>query len=224
MDTIVYYLLSAVAVLLVLTVHEVSHGYTAFRLGDPTARIMGRLSLNPLKHIDPIGAVCMVIFHFGWARPVPIDMRYFRNPKRDMAITAVAGPLSNFLLSFAAVPLYLLLELVYPQLVMANVPSILLWLIRCVYTFFILVHQISLGLGLFNLIPIPPLDGSRVLFAFLPDHYYYRVMYYERYIALGLSLLLLLGFRFGFLGSLSEWLSNAMESIWRLIPAFREIL
>ena len=166
----------------------------------------------------------MVIFHFGWARPVPIDMRYFRNPKRDMALTAIAGPLSNFLLSFLAVPLYLLLALLYPYLITAGVPGILLFLVRCVYTFFVLLHQVSLGLGLFNLIPLPPLDGSRVLFAFLPDRYYYRIMYYERYIALGLSLMLLLGFRFGFLGTLAELASGAMESFWKLIPAFRQIL
>lgn len=221
MENILYYLIAVPAILIVLTIHEVSHGYVAYRLGDPTARIMGRLSLNPLKHIDPIGAVCMLLFHFGWAKPVPIDTRFFRKPKRDMAYTALAGPLSNFVIAFLAVPLYLLLELVYSHLYMAGVPSVLLLFMQCIYTFLLLLHQISLGLGLFNLIPIPPLDGSRILFAFLPDRYYFRVMHYERYIALGLSLMLLLGFRFGFLSSVSSWVSGGMETVWKLIPAFR---
>ena len=117
MDSIIYYLLSAAAVLIILTIHEVSHGYVAYRLGDPTARFMGRLSLNPMKHIDPIGAICMVLFHFGWAKPVPINTRFFRNPKRDMALTALAGPLSNFLLAFFVLPIYLLLELAYYHLI-----------------------------------------------------------------------------------------------------------
>jgi len=218
MDYIIYYLLSAAAVLLVLSIHEVSHGFVANRLGDPTARLVGRLSLNPIRHIDPIGAVCMVLFHFGWAKPVPINTRFFKNPKRDMAFTALAGPLSNFLISFLVIPLYLLLELLASSLGIMGVP---LYLLSIPYTFLLLVHQISLGLGLFNLIPIPPLDGSRVLFAFLPDRYYYKIMLYERQIALGLTIALLLGARFGFLTTLSNFLSGSMESVWRLIPAFR---
>lgn len=220
MDTILYYLLSAAAVLIVLTIHEVSHGFIAYRLGDPTARFMGRLSLNPLRHIDPIGAVCMVLFHFGWAKPVPINTRFFRNPKRDMALVALAGPLSNFLVSFLAIPFYLLVALLYEEMVLAGAVGVLLLLVRILYTFLFLVHQISLGLGLFNLIPIPPLDGSRILFAFLPDRYYYGIMRYERHLALALSIALLLGARFGFLSVLGGFLSDSMESVWRLIPLF----
>ncbi len=221
MESILYYLLSAAAVLIVLTIHEVSHGFIAYRLGDPTARFMGRLSLNPIKHIDPIGAVCMVLFHFGWAKPVPINTRFFKNPKRDMALVAMAGPLSNFVVSFLTVPLYLLLALAYEQMFLAGAASVLLLFVRILYTFLLLVHQISLGLGLFNLIPIPPLDGSRILFAFLPDRYYFGVMRYERQIALCLSIALLLGARFGFLSVFGGFISNSMESVWRLIPAFR---
>ncbi|MBE6568472.1 MAG: site-2 protease family protein, partial [Ruminococcaceae bacterium] len=95
MNRIAQYLITIPAVLLVIVFHELAHGVAAYKLGDPTAKRMGRLSLNPLKHLDPIGALCMVLFHFGWAKPVPVDMRYFRDPKRDMAITALAGPLCN---------------------------------------------------------------------------------------------------------------------------------
>ena len=105
----VYYLLTAVAVLITLTVHEYCHGYVAYKLGDNTASALGRLTLNPLRHIDPFGALCMILFHFGWAKPVPISPRNFKNPKRDFAIVALAGPLSNLILAFFSAFLYLLL-------------------------------------------------------------------------------------------------------------------
>ena len=108
MDTTVFYALSALVSLLALTVHEFSHGFAAYKLGDPTAKYMGRLTLNPMKHLDPIGALCMVVFRFGWAKPVPINPNYFKKPKRDFAITALAGPLSNILFSFLSAFLYLL--------------------------------------------------------------------------------------------------------------------
>ena len=119
MNRIAQYLITIPAVLLVIIFHELAHGVAAYKLGDPTAKRMGRLSLNPLKHLDPIGAVCMVLFHFGWAKPVPVDMRYFRDPKRDMAITALAGPLCNLICAFLAVPLYLLLEKRYISVAIA---------------------------------------------------------------------------------------------------------
>ena len=100
MNQMVYYVLSALAVLLILTLHEYAHALTAYKLGDPTAKNMGRLTLNPIKHLDPFGAICMIFFHFGWAKPVPINARYFKNPKRDFALTARAGPLSNMFFAF----------------------------------------------------------------------------------------------------------------------------
>ena len=107
METVVYYLLSAIAALIALTVHEYCHGYAAYKLGDDTAKNFGRLTLNPLKHIDPYGAICMVLFHIGWAKPVPVNARNFKNPKKDFAITAAAGPLSNLILGFFSALLYL---------------------------------------------------------------------------------------------------------------------
>ncbi len=152
-------------VFLCLTVHETCHGLAAYWLGDPTAKRERRLSLNPLRHIDWWGLAMMVFVGFGWAKPVPVDPRYFKNPKRGMALSALAGPLSNFLLAMA---LLLLCRLT--------------WRVQMgLAIFFLETALLSIGLGLFNLIPIPPLDGSKVLFALLPDRQYALLLRYERY-------------------------------------------
>ena len=158
-------------VLLCLTVHETCHGLAACALGDPTARRMRRLSFNPLHHIDWLGLASIVICGFGWAKPVPVDMRYFENPRAGMAVTALAGPASNFLLA--------LLLMFAASLLRAG------WLMG----FLIDTAILSIGLGLFNLVPIPPLDGSKALFALLPQRAYLTLMRYERY---GMVVLLLL--------------------------------
>ena len=142
--------------------------------GDPTARQMGRLSLNPIKHLDPIGFLMMIFAGVGWAKPVPVDMRYFKNPKRGMAITALAGPVSNFLMAIVTM---LICSLVYRLLLPTDSMVLLV-----VFYFLCNVAILSVGLGLFNLIPISPLDGSKVLFSFLPDRVYYTILRYERYI------------------------------------------
>lgn len=222
MQQIIYYLLTIPAVLLTLVVHEVSHGWMADRLGDPTARSMGRLSLNPFRHLDPFGTLCMVLFRFGWARPVPIDPRYFRNPKRDMAFTALAGPLSNLFLAFFCVPCYLSLGKLYTHLVLAgSANDFVLRLLSYTWLFFVLLNQVNIGLAVFNLIPLPPLDGSRVLYAVLPSRYYFGMMRYERYISIALMLFLLFGNRFGFLDPIMSALSGGMQSLWELLPIFR---
>lgn len=166
-------------VLLCLTVHETCHGLAAYALGDPTAKRMKRLSFNPLHHIDWLGLASMVICGFGWAKPVPVDMRYFRKPKTGMAVTALAGPVSNFLLALAL--------LFGASVIFRAEPAgaAMAWL----FYFLINTAVLSIGLGLFNLIPIPPLDGSKVLFSLLPERAYYVLMRYERY---GMALLLLL--------------------------------
>lgn len=171
--------LRVAAVLLCLTVHETCHGLAAYALGDPTAKQMHRLSLNPLRHIDWLGLAMMFFVGFGWAKPVPVDMRYFKKPKQGMAVTALAGPASNFLL---AVLLLLICKVVLHSMTDFSGASVLL-------TFLVMTAELSVGLGLFNLIPVPPLDGSRVLTALLPDSAYYGLMRYERF---GILLLLVL--------------------------------
>lgn len=165
-------------VLVCLTVHETCHGLAALALGDPTARRMHRLSFNPLHHIDWLGLASMFLCGFGWAKPVPVDMRYFKRPKAGMAVTALAGPASNFLLAM----LLLFFASLTARLAAGEGAALL-------YGFLVNTALLSVGLGLFNLVPIPPLDGSKVLFALLPERAYYTLMRYERY---GMAVLLLL--------------------------------
>ena len=180
--------LSAVAVLIALSVHEFSHGYAAYRLGDRTAYLSGRLTLNPLKHLDPLGALCMLFFRFGWAKPVPIDPRNFKKPKRDFAITAIAGPLSNIILGFIFGFFYLV---GFKFLILAEGFTATLLYNLCYFLF--AFHAINIGLGIFNLIPIMPFDGSRILNALLPERIYFKIMKYERKIYFGVLAWLLLG-------------------------------
>ncbi len=175
---------NAVAALLCITFHELSHGYVAWKLGDPTAKLMGRLSLNPIKHLDPMGFLMMVFVGVGWAKPVPVNMQNFKNPKRGMALTALAGPVSNFLLAFVTVALCSLLYRFVPSW---ELPVLALFYFLCN------VAILSVGLGLFNLIPISPLDGSKVLFSLLPDRIYYTILRYERYVMILLVALTFFG-------------------------------
>ena len=164
-------LLQIIPALLCIMIHEICHGAAAYALGDRTAATQGRLSLNPLRHVDWFGLLMLAIFHFGWARPVSVDIRHFKHPKRDMALTALAGPVSNFVL--AALALFVF-GLLFRSLNGNKTGEYLLDLLNS-------MAYLSVSLGLFNLIPFPPLDGSKVLFAFLPDRAYVRMMYLERY-------------------------------------------
>ena len=172
----------------------------ALALGDPTAKSMHRLSLNPLHHIDWLGLALMFTVGFGWAKPVPVDPRYFRRPKQGMALTALAGPMSNFLL---ALVLLFAGRLVYDYAPYSEANQRLL-------TFLLTTAILSLGLGLFNLIPIPPLDGSKVLAVLLPDSAYGQLMRYERY---GILLLLALSW----LGLGGNFLGNAIYGVYEAL-------
>ncbi|MCL2842389.1 MAG: site-2 protease family protein [Oscillospiraceae bacterium] len=174
-------LLSVIPILFCLTIHELAHGAVAYALGDDTAKRAGRLTLNPIRHIDPMGFLMMLVARFGWAKAVPVDMRNFKRPKAGMAITALAGPMSNFLLA----ALIFLFQIPIVRLLQGDgIGFIVGDLLR-------LTGMISIFLGVFNLLPIPPLDGSKVLFSLLPDRHYLWLMRYERY---GFFLLLLLMF------------------------------
>ena len=176
-------LLMVPGLLLAVTVHEVAHGWVAERLGDPTARLAGRLTLNPLPHIDPLGALAFVLAGFGWARPVPVNARNLRRPVRDMACVAAAGPLSNFLVAFLGLVLLVLTSrLVDAPFVARPVAGML----RYVYTF-------NLGLAIFNLIPLPPLDGGHFLPYFFPRRSWPLLARLEQYGPLILLLLVFSG-------------------------------
>ena len=182
---------SALAAILALTIHEFCHGYVAYLLGDNTARDMGRLTFNPLKHIDPIGALCMILFHVGWAKPVPVNSRNFKHPRRDFALTALAGPLSNIILGFLGAGAYLLLFAIFGGKTIES--DFTFSLIKNTGTFLAAFVSLNVGFGVFNLLPIPPFDGSRITYALLPPKIYFGVMRYERKIYFGVLIWLLLG-------------------------------
>jgi len=208
--------------LICITIHELAHGYTAYKLGDRTAKDMGRLTLNPIKHIDPLGLLMMLLIGFGWAKPVPVDMRNFKHPKWYMAVTAVAGPVSNLLL---AAIVMLILGLVSSSLgIIIDFNTGLTFythetgliignIIRSTVT-------LSVALAVFNMLPFPPLDGSKVLFSLLPEHFYYKVMRYERYGILVLLVVMNSELLFGVdifrrtIGQLSGTIVNSMGTLY----------
>ena len=198
MDSLLDAALRVAAILLCLTVHETCHGLAAYHLGDPTAKSMHRLSFNPLRHIDWLGLAMMFVAGFGWAKPVPVDPRHFRKPKEGMAVTALAGPVSNLLLAVLAIGISKVIYLYAPYNAVLDMLFVFLLYV---------LAPLSVGLGLFNLLPIPPLDGAKVLGALLPDTAYFGLMRYERY---GMLVLLALSY-FGVTGNL---ISGAIQGVY----------
>ena len=191
---------ATVVVFLTMPIHEFAHGFAATKLGDPTPRWQGRMSLNPMHHVDYFGALMIYLVGFGYAKPVQIDSRYFKNLKRDMAIVAFAGPLSNLIFAFVSVFLSNLFSYLY---IIINSPSIGVYnLFVILVSIFVYIAQINIMLAIFNLVPIPPLDGSKILGAFLPNRIYYQLMQYERYFMIFVMFLIFAGT--GFSNALSK--------------------
>lgn len=177
-ETVWQFLVFLPAVLVALALHEAAHAYTADRLGDPTPRRLGRVTLNPLVHLDPMGTLLLAVVHFGWGKPVPVDPRYFNQPRRDMMLVALAGPLANIATAIIFALSLRLLDHTLTPLVYAAIDALVL---------------ISLLLAVFNLLPIPPLDGSKILVGLLPDEWALRYQRYSGPLSWGLMALVLIG-------------------------------
>lgn len=209
LDKLLYILILVFCVFLSLSVHELSHGLAAYLMGDETAKRSGRLSLNPLHHIDPFGALSLFLFGFGWAKPVMVNPWNFKNKKAGMVVTSIAGPVSNFIVAFIA----LLIASVLGGIHFSSSESFVFDLATVCYVICTYLVSLNIGLGVFNLIPIPPLDGSKVLNAILPQRIYFKIMEYERYGFLVLILLLYTGLLDGILGTVS----NGIISFYNMI-------
>ena len=190
-EAVIQILLTLPVIMFALAWHEAAHGYVAYKMGDPTARNLGRVTLNPAKHIDPIGFLAMMVLGFGWAKPVPINARLFDNPKRGMALSAIAGPVANLLSGTVGAMLYGFSNAyLYKLYVTPNTPDLLYNIVNVLCIFFYLWAIYNYVFMVFNLIPLPPFDGSRFFLQFLPADKYFRIMQYERYILIGVFALI----------------------------------
>ena len=187
-------LLSLPIIIFALSVHETAHGWVAYKLGDSTAKNLGRLTLNPIKHLNLFGFLSMLILGIGWANPVPINTRNFKNPRWGMALSGIAGPVSNFLISLISYVAYMLTQFVLILTGHIEAPHIL---VTVLLLFLELSAYLNLSLAIFNLIPVPPFDGSRFIYIFLPAKWYFKVMQYERFTGIAIMIVLLVLSRFG---------------------------
>lgn len=180
---LIEYLYIVPAALIAIMLHEIAHGLVSYWLGDPTPKRQGRLSLNPLKHLDPVGTICLILFHVGWAKPVVVNPDYYKKRKLGMALVALAGPLTNFIVAIVSMIIIgFILKFANSSLTIFDI----------INTFLLILAIINIGLGVFNLIPIPPLDGSKILGSFLKGQVYEQYMKYQQYGFIILALLLLL--------------------------------
>ena len=216
-DVVYKLLISLIISLVALPIHEYAHGYAAYRMGDNTAYRQGRLTLNPLVHIDPLGTLALMIFGFGWAKPVQINPLNFENPKKGMMLSALAGPLSNVGLAFISMIFY---KLSYIPVYMGMSGAF----IMTVQTFLLYMISINITLAVFNFIPIPPFDGSRIATYFLPQRIYFKIMQYENIIFIGLLVILWLGFLDGPISFVSTSVTGILDFITRPIDWLTAVL
>ena len=203
------YLIPAVAI--ALSFHEFAHAFVSYKLGDYTQKERGRLTLNPLKHLDPIGTLCLLFFQFGWAKPVEVDPYYYRNKKEGMIWTALAGPLMNMLIGFICVFLcYLMIRFNFYSNYSGAVAD---YLFQLSY----MTALINIGLGIFNLIPLPPLDGCKILMGVLSEETYFNLMRYEMYLSFALILVLVSGVLDGPLFYARSAIVNCFSTISRVL-------
>lgn len=200
-----------------MPVHEFAHGYCAKLLGDRTAEQQGRLTLNPLKHLDPIGVIAMLTVGFGWAKPVPINTSNFNKPKRDMAIVALMGPISNLVLALIGVCLFKITSIFF----VANNSAVWLYYFKVFFNYF---ATINITLAVFNLIIVPPLDGSRLVTCFLPQKYYDILMKFEYLGTIVVFLLLFFGFLDMPIITVSEWFLQFFDWITYPLDVFRTFM
>lgn len=199
------YFYRALVMLVAIPFHEAAHAFVSWKLGDSTAKNMGRMTINPMAHFDPMGALCMIVAGVGWAKPVPTQAYRFRNPKVGMALTACAGPAANFLLAFASAILYKIV--LYVSLATGANGMLIAAVSQILYYMIIM----NVSLAVFNLIPVPPFDGSRILLTFLPQKWYFYVMKYEQYIFVGMFLLLMVGVLDRPLGMLNAYTIGVLD-------------
>ncbi len=211
--SIVNLLLTLVLFVFSVTIHEVAHGYAAYKLGDPTAKNCGRLTLNPIKHLDPLGTLLILLVGFGWAKPVPIDSRYFEKPRRDITIVSAAGPISNLLLSLLSLIIYykVCLNLYQAGIMPENV-------ISACSVFFGTMASLNITLAVFNLLPIPPLDGSKILLTWAPYKWQQAIYSIERFGFIGVYLVLIIISRLGIISAVSGFLWDLLLKLVNLLP------
>ena len=226
-QAMIWLLLAIPCLLFSLSFHEAAHAFAANKMGDPTAKNLGRLTMNPMKHLDPVGFGAMLLLGIGWAKPVPVFARRFKNPRNGMMITSLAGPLSNVLLALIGAIGFVVMNLIMfdswigfgsffheinnqQALDLFGITNIQV----IIHGIFFIFTWMNATLAVFNMMPVPPLDGSRLAFVLLPDKYYFGMMKYERYIMIGFILLMAIGW----LSPLIGWLSNGLISLLIYLP------